>query len=254
MKKTILMAALLTAGLSGFSQTLKTHEDSVSYALGVSMAESLKKSGITNYNEALFMQAVQAQLKGKGTMEPTVADKVYRDEQKKIADAKSAMAKKAGEEFLAANKSKPGVVTTASGLQYKVTKEGTGASPSKTDKVTVHYHGTLPDGTIFDSSVDRGTPATFGLNQVIAGWTEGLQLMKEGGKTTFYIPQALGYGARGQGKIPAFSTLIFDVELIKIEPPAEVTPKPGQPVPPAPPAPPKPPAPQAKPAVVPGKK
>ncbi len=254
MRKTILVASLLTAGLSAFSQTLKTHEDSVSYALGVSMAESLKKSGITNYNEDIFMQAIQAHMKGKSAMEPTAADKVYRDEQKKIADAKSAIAKKAGEDFLAANKTKPGVMTTATGLQYKVTKEGTGASPSKTDKVTVHYHGTLPDGTIFDSSVDRGTPATFGLNQVISGWTEGLQLMKEGGKTTFYIPQALGYGARGQGKIPAFSTLIFDVELIKIEPAANVTPQPGQPKPPAAPAPPKPPAPQAKPAVVPGKK
>jgi len=197
--------------------TLKTKEDSMSYALGVSMAESLKKSGVTNYKESLFLDGIKAQLAGKAILSSEESDKIYRQEQKRIAEEKNAMARKGGEEFLVKNETASGVQTTNSGLQYKTTKEGTGISPIATDKVTVHYHGTLTDGTIFDSSVDRGQPATFGLNQVIQGWTEGLQLMKEGGKTTFYIPQALAYGPRAQGKIPGFSTLIFEVELIKVE-------------------------------------
>jgi FKBP-type peptidyl-prolyl cis-trans isomerase len=217
MKKHIVLAVAALAGTTAFSQTLKTHRDSVSYALGVSMAETLKKSGITDYDQALFMDAVKASMNGKATMDATAADKLYREESKKAADAKAEITKKAGEEFLKANKDKQGVKTTASGLQYKTTSEGTGLSPDSDDKVTVHYHGTLIDGTVFDSSVERGQPATFGLNQVISGWTEGLQLMKEGGKTTFYIPSNLGYGARAQGKIAANSTLIFDVELIKVE-------------------------------------
>jgi FKBP-type peptidyl-prolyl cis-trans isomerase FklB len=122
-----------------------------------------------------------------------------------------------GEAFLAANKTKPGVMTTASGLQYKVDREGNGKKPDSNDKVTVHYHGTLIDGTIFDSSVNRGKTTSFGLNQVIPGWTEGLQLMSEGAKYTFYIPQNLAYGSRGQGKIQPFSTLIFEVELFTVE-------------------------------------
>jgi FKBP-type peptidyl-prolyl cis-trans isomerase FklB len=116
-----------------------------------------------------------------------------------------------------ANGKKTGVKTTSTGLQYKSNVEGEGIMPDKNDKVTVHYHGTTIDGVVFDSSVDRGKPATFGLNQVIPGWTEGLQLMKEGSKYTFYIPQGLAYGSRAQGKIEAFSTLIFEVELIKVE-------------------------------------
>ena len=121
-------------------------------------------------------------------------------------------------EFLAENKTKPGVVTTASGLQYLVMKEGTGKQPTATSNVTVHYHGTTPDGTVFDSSVDRGQPATFGLNQVIKGWTEGVALMKEGAKYKFFIPQELAYGAnpRPGGPIEPFMPLVFEVELIKI--------------------------------------
>lgn len=207
--------------------TLKTKQDSMSYALGVSMAESLKKSGVTNYDESLFLEGIKAQLAGKAVITSEESDKIYRQEQKRIAEERNAMARKGGEDFLAKNKTAPGVITTNSGLQYKTTKEGTGISPSATDRVTVHYHGKLIDGTVFDSSVERGQPATFGLNQVIQGWTEGLQLMKEGGKTTFYIPQSLAYGPRAQGKIPGFSTLIFDVELIKVEKVAE-QPKPAQ--------------------------
>lgn len=124
--------------------------------------------------------------------------------------------KAAGEAFLAENAKKPGIVTTASGLQYQVITEGTGATPSATDNVTVHYKGTTLDGKEFDSSYGRGAPATFPLNRVIAGWTEGLQLMKEGGKSRLFIPSNLAYGERGAGRdIGPNSALIFDVELIK---------------------------------------
>lgn len=124
-----------------------------------------------------------------------------------------------GAEFLSQNMTKEGVVTTESGLQYKVLTKGSGDShPSASDKVKVHYHGTLIDGTVFDSSIVRGKPIEFGLNQVIKGWTEGLQLMVEGEKTRLFIPSELGYGNRSAGSIPAGSTLIFDVELLKINP------------------------------------
>ena len=125
--------------------------------------------------------------------------------------------KAAGEKFLADNTAKPGVTTTASGLQYQVFTEGSGASPKASDSVTVHYKGTTIDGKEFDSSYSRNAPATFPLNRVIAGWTEGLQLMKEGGKYRFFIPSNLAYGERGAGRdIGPNSTLIFDVELIKV--------------------------------------
>lgn len=125
---------------------------------------------------------------------------------------------KQGQAFLASNKLEEGVQETTSGLQYKVLKKGTGEQhPSARDKVEVHYHGTLLDGTVFDSSVDRGEPLSFGLNQVIAGWTEGVQLMVVGEKTRFYIPANLGYGNRAAGKITPGSLLIFDVELLAIK-------------------------------------
>ena len=125
--------------------------------------------------------------------------------------------KEDGEQFLAENALKEGVTTTESGLQYEVIKMGRGKKPAATDKVKVHYHGTLIDGTVFDSSVERGEPITFGLNQVIKGWTEGVQLMPVGSKFRFYIPQELGYGAQAAGSIPPYSTLIFEVELLGIE-------------------------------------
>ncbi len=122
-----------------------------------------------------------------------------------------------GEEFLAENKSAEGVSTTASGLQYKVLQKGTGSEhPGPSDRVKVHYHGTLIDGSVFDSSVDRGEPIDFGLNQVIAGWTEGVQLMVVGEKTRLFVPSELAYGSRGAGSIGPDSTLIFDVELLGI--------------------------------------
>jgi FKBP-type peptidyl-prolyl cis-trans isomerase len=218
MKKCIVFMAAVACTLQLSAQGFKTRQDSVSYALGITMAETLKKSGISNYNEELVKRAISEHLAGKGTMDALTADKLYKEETKKIADQKTLANKKAGEDFLAANKKQKSVQVTASGLQYKHTMEGTGIQPDGNDKVTVHYHGTLIDGTVFDSSVQRGTPATFGLNQVIPGWTEGLQFMKEGGKTTFYIPSELAYGSRSQNKIPGNSALIFEVELIKVEP------------------------------------
>ena len=126
--------------------------------------------------------------------------------------------KKAGSEFLARNKKEPGVIETPSGLQYKVIVEGTGASPKATDKVKVHYTGKTLDGNVFDSSVERGEPITFPLNGVISGWTEGLQLMKEGGKSILYIPYNLAYGERGNQGIKPGACLIFEVELIEVNP------------------------------------
>ena len=155
---------------------------------------------------------------GNAVMTPEQANELVRSTmQAKEAKAGDANLE-AGLAFLAENKGKDGVVVTDSGLQYRVDREGDGPSPSATDKVTVHYHGTLIDGTTFDSSYDRGQPATFGLNQVITGWTEGLQTMKKGGQTTFYIPSELAYGSRATGDvIGANSTLVFKVELLEVE-------------------------------------
>lgn len=217
MKKVILFAVSAVFALQSFGQSLKNHKDSLSYALGINLAENLKKTGIQDFNEAVLFDAIKAHLAGKSVMNAATSEKLFREEQRKQANAIAATNLKAGKEFLAENAKKPGVKTTATGLQYKTIVEGSGAAPGPTDKVNVHYHGTLIDGTVFDSSVERGQPISFGLNQVIPGWTEGLQLMKEGGKTIFYIPSDLAYGPRAQGVIAANSTLIFEVELFKVE-------------------------------------
>lgn len=195
-----------------------TKMDSISYALGVSTAENLKKSGFQNVNYDLIVKGMKEQAAQSATMNPTAADALVSGEMNRLANEKKEANKKEGELFLEKNKTAPGVITTASGLQYKIVNKGSGgAKPDGNDKVTVHYHGTLIDGTIFDSSVDRGKTASFGLNQVIPGWTEGLQYMEAGDKFLFYIPQAIAYGARAQGKILPFSTLIFEVELFSVE-------------------------------------
>ena len=143
--------------------------------------------------------------------------KEQEDKQRAAAAEAGKVAKAAGESFLADNAKKEGVVVLPSGLQYQVLKEGNGKKPSATDQVKCHYEGTLIDGTIFDSSYQRNEPATFGLNQVIAGWTEGVQLMSEGAKYRFFIPYNLAYGERGAGaQIPPFAALVFDVELLKV--------------------------------------
>jgi FKBP-type peptidyl-prolyl cis-trans isomerase len=197
---------------------LATHQDSLAYALGVSMFQTTSQSGLGEFDFDLFVKGMEGQRSGAPILDAEAADDIIRSEMKRKAEEMNTRNKKEGEAFLEANKSRPGIQTTSTGLQYRVEVEGKGVRPDANDKVTVHYHGTLTDGSVFDSSVNRGKPATFGLNQVITGWTEGVQLMTEGSKYTFFVPQHLAYGARAQGKILPYSTLIFEVELISVEP------------------------------------
>ena len=200
--------------------------DKLSYALGLGIGRQLSQMGANDLNASDFAQAVRDMIDGKEPQVPTaeaqqiVEDFFRRQEEKQRAEAaeKYKGAKSEGEKYLSENAKKEGVVTLPSGLQYKVLKEGNGKSPKATDKVVCHYEGMLIDGTMFDSSIQRGEPATFPLNGVIAGWTEGLQLMKEGAKYRFFIPYQLGYGERGAGaSIPPFAALVFDVELIEVK-------------------------------------
>ena len=192
--------------------------DKLSYALGLGIGRQLSQMGAADLNIDDFAQAVKDMIDGKA--QQIVEDFFRKQEEKQRAEAaeKYKGAKSEGEKYLSENAKKEGVVTLPSGLQYQVLKEGNGKSPKATDKVVCHYEGMLIDGTMFDSSVQRGEPATFPLNGVIAGWTEGLQLMKEGAKYRFFIPYQLGYGERGAGaSIPPFATLVFDVELIEVK-------------------------------------
>ena len=199
--------------------------DKVSYALGIGIGRELSQMGAADLNIDDFAQAIKDVIAGDLKLGDAEAQQIVQEffakqEEKQKAEAaeKGKAAKQDGEKFLAENGKKEGVITTASGLQYQVLREGNGQSPKATDTVECHYEGTLIDGTKFDSSYDRGQTATFPLNQVIAGWTEGLQLMKEGGKYRFFIPYELGYGERGAGaSIPPFSTLVFDVELVSVK-------------------------------------
>lgn len=199
--------------------------DKVSYALGLGIGQQLAQMGASELNIDDFAQAIKDVIAGtklqvSDSEAQTIVQEFFANQEKKqraAAAEKHKEAKAAGEQYLAENAKKEGVVTTATGLQYMVLKEGNGKQPKATDKVRCHYEGMLIDGTLFDSSIQRGEPAVFGLNQVIAGWTEGLQLMKEGGKYRFFIPYQLGYGERGAGaSIPPFAALVFDVELIEV--------------------------------------
>ena len=193
--------------------------DSVSYALGMIIATNMKNDGLTDLAPSELAQGFEDALNGETKIDIAAADELVRNAMTALQEQKSKAEIEAGQKFLAENSKKDGIQVTETGLQYIHETVGDGAAPKATNKVTVHYRGTLLDGTEFDSSYKRGEPISFGLNQVIQGWTEGLQLMKIGGKTTFYIPQELAYGARPNpgGPIPPYATLIFEVELLGIE-------------------------------------
>jgi len=199
--------------------------DKVSYALGLGIGQQLAQMGATELSIDDFAQAIKdviagAELKVQHREAQQIVQDYFAQQEQKINAQRAEQGKaqkEAGEKYLAENAKKDGVVTTASGLQYKVLSEGSGKQPTAKDTVKCHYEGFLIDGTVFDSSVQRGEPATFPLQQVIAGWTEGLQLMQEGAKYRFFIPYRLAYGEGGAGaSIPPFAALIFDVELIEV--------------------------------------
>jgi FKBP-type peptidyl-prolyl cis-trans isomerase FklB len=192
--------------------------DKVSYALGLSIGNNFQNSGINNLQIEDFVKGLKDVL-GNATPEISydeakeVINEFFTNLQKERLD----LNKKAGEEFLSINKGRAGVVTLPSGLQYQILQKGTGAKPVASDKVKCHYHGTLINGTVFDSSVERGEPAVFGVSQVIPGWVEALQLMETGSKWRLFIPSDLAYGQHGAGEaIEPNSALIFDVELLDI--------------------------------------
>ncbi len=235
MKKTFLLAGLTLLSFGLFAQKnpaklkkqdfhpgieLKTAADSASYAYGIVLMATAQKQLTTDYHQEAFLAAVQAAANGDSTRFTLEQSNQVFNEYNKTAQQKAAAGyKTSNQKFLEENKKRQGVTTTASGLQYEVMKRGAGTvSPKPTDKVEVHYHGTFIDGRVFDSSVDRGKTSSFGLNQVISGWTEGLQLMHEGDKFKFFIPYNLAYGEQGRQSIKGFSTLIFEVELFKINP------------------------------------
>jgi FKBP-type peptidyl-prolyl cis-trans isomerase FklB len=196
---------------------MKTPLDSMSYAIGMSISQFYKQQGIGNFNAALVNKAILDSKSGKTLLNEEQMNMSISNYLQKLKAEKASGNKQTGEAFLAANKTKPGVITLPSGLQYIVVKEGTGPKPTINDKVKCHYHGTLIDGTVFDSSVDRGQPIDFPVGGVIKGWVEALQLMPVGSKWKLFIPSDLAYGDNQAGaKIGPGSTLIFDVELIDI--------------------------------------
>jgi FKBP-type peptidyl-prolyl cis-trans isomerase len=228
------MISLISCNNQGVTKkSLNSELDSVSYALGLDMGIKVK-SNFSDIEKELFIQGFHNAIDSsnmliEGQNVNAILNKFFqkrqqeamakkREEAANKAEVDFAEVKKEGEKFMEENKSVSGVKITESGLQYIVMKEGSGEKPTATSKVSVHYHGTLTDGTVFDSSVDRGTPAEFGVSQVIKGWTEGLQLMNVGSKYKFFIPQELAYGAtpRQGGAIKPFMPLVFEVELLGI--------------------------------------
>jgi FKBP-type peptidyl-prolyl cis-trans isomerase FklB len=197
---------------------LNKESSKVSYALGMSVANNLKSARVADLDMDVFVAALKASYNGENTeFTAEEANNVLQQYFAKVQEAESAKTIEAGKNFLEENKAKDGVVTLESGLQYKVITEGTGDKPKETDQVKCHYHGTLIDGTVFDSSVQRNQPATFPVNGVIKGWVEALQLMPVGSKWELCIPSDLAYGAQGAGQaIGPHTTLIFEVELLEI--------------------------------------
>jgi FKBP-type peptidyl-prolyl cis-trans isomerase FklB len=211
------IALAVSPALAAEKVELKTQKDKLSYSLGVQMGGNLRRAEI-DIDQTLFQQGLKDAISGgKTLMTEQEASDVINAMQKELAKNYADKKKAEGEAFLAKNKKQEGVKTLGSGLQYKVVTEGKGKTPKESDTVTVNYRGTLVDGTEFDSSYKRGQPATFPVNGVIKGWTEALQLMKEGSKWQLFIPANLAYGESGRPGIPPNSVLIFDVELISIK-------------------------------------
>lgn len=221
MKKTLAIAALM---FSVTANAQLTKVDSVSYLVGMNIGASIMKD-FSEANVSLLIKGLQDAMTKQAPMCSDPGNEMLNNffQQKQQAmqaqeEMNNMAYKQVGEEFLAKNAKRKGVTVTASGLQYEVLKEGKGEQPTATSKVKVHYHGTTPEGVVFDSSVERGEPISFGLDQVIKGWTEGVQLMKVGAKYRFYIPQELAYGPGSPTElIPPYSVLIFEVELLDIE-------------------------------------
>ncbi|MEL6669005.1 MAG: FKBP-type peptidyl-prolyl cis-trans isomerase [Bacteroidota bacterium] len=211
---TLLLTTLVWGSVSAQTETM----DSVSYSLGLLMANNLKQQGLTEIDAEELARGFSDMLAGNGQLDLRAANAKVQEHMSGLQRRAHEATIQEGTAFLAENAQRPEVQVTASGLQYEVLQEGDGGvKPTATSSVTVHYHGTLLDGTVFDSSVNRGETISFGLNQVIAGWTEGVQLMSIGDKFRFYIPYNLAYGEQGsRGSIPPFATLIFDVELLRI--------------------------------------
>lgn len=217
--------ALASCNPTNTKVSLKTSADSAAYAIGVDLGNNIRKNlpeapGGKDLNPEIIMQAFATVMKGdSGLIASAKAGAVTQGYFMKAQAMEGGKNKEAGQKFLADNGKRSGVTTTASGLQYEVLKTGTGPKPTAENTVKVHYHGTTINGDVFDSSVDRGEPVTFGLGQVIKGWTEALQLMPVGSKWKIYIPSELGYGEQAAGpKIKPNSVLIFEVELLSIEP------------------------------------
>jgi len=227
MKKIVLGVTILTLTFSFSCKntkniqdvTMENASDSLSYALGINIGESMKQQKLTEVNTEIMAAVIKAIL-----TDDTASLKMNNDSalacintyMMKKRDEEANKTKEEGIKFLEENGKKAGVITTSSGLQYEVIKSGSGISPVDGDQVTVHYTGKLLDGTVFESSLDRGEPATFALNGAIKGWTEALKMMKEGDKWTLYIPAELGWPGGAGGVIPPNSTLIFELELIKV--------------------------------------
>ncbi|HFD12700.1 MAG TPA: FKBP-type peptidyl-prolyl cis-trans isomerase [Crenotrichaceae bacterium] len=222
MKKSIATFFFAVAGanmsLQAADLKLETDRDKLSYSLGMMIAERVAKP-YKDINYEVLLEGLKAQHTGQETLlKQQDANMIISDYHTQLIKQRSSKAKLAGDQYLAENAKKQGVTVTKSGLQYEVLKAGDGPKPKATDTVSVHYVGTLLDGTEFDSSVKRGTPSTFPLNRVIPGWTEGVQLMNVGSKYRFVIPSDLAYGTRGAGgKIGPGETLIFEIELLEIK-------------------------------------
>ena len=216
-KAATLFSLITLLAAPGRAQTTPSME-SISYALGILFAKNLQDQGLNEISTDDMAKGLAEQMAASASMTPEQANAMVGEFFQAKKEAAGAAAKAESEAFLAENAKNKDVNITASGLQYTHLTVGEGENPTAASTVTVHYRGTLIDGTVFDSSYDRGQPATFGLNQVISGWTEGLQTMKKGGQTTFYIPSNLAYGPRATGDvIGANSTLVFKVELLEVE-------------------------------------